>query len=308
VLLGNLAQQHPAATELHRLAEALAKVLGARLGFTMEAANSVGGYLANALPAAGGLNARAMLESPRHAYLLVNVEPELDGANPRQALRALAAADFVVALTPFATRAIEYADVVLPVSPFTETSGTFVSCEGRAQSFNGVVRPLGETRPAWRVLRVLGTMLGLPGFDYQTSEAIRDEVLAGGDLSVRLSNAAPSAAATPATTAAATPAAPALERIFEVPIYFADSLVRRSEPLQKTADAQPPRARMNGAMLARLGVVEGQRVRVRQDGGEVVVEAARDETVPTGCVRLAAAHPSTAALGHAFAPLTIEAT
>ena len=128
----------------------------------------------------------------------------------------------------------DYADVLLPVSPFTETAGTFVNCEGRAQSFHGVVKPLGDTRPAWKVLRVLGNLLGLEQFDYETSEAVRDAVLGQGqtDVSAKLNNFA---------DVAISVAAPAnsLERVSDVNIYATDAIVRRSESLQRTADARP---------------------------------------------------------------------
>ncbi|MEO7500890.1 MAG: NADH-quinone oxidoreductase subunit NuoG, partial [Casimicrobiaceae bacterium] len=176
VWLGNLAVQHPAASQLAALAQALADVTGATLGVLTEAADTVGAYVARALPqrtgADRGLDAQAMLAEPRKAYLLCHVEPELDCANPVAARAALEKAELVVVMSPF-RHGTAYADVLLPVAPFTETSGTFVNCEGRAQSFHGVVRPLGETRPLWKVLRVLGTLLGKPGFDFDTSEEVR---------------------------------------------------------------------------------------------------------------------------------------
>ncbi len=127
----------------------------------------MGAHLVGALPGEGGLNAREVFEQPRKGYVLLNVEPEFDTANPAQALAALNQAEMVVVLSPFQTGA-EYADVLLPIAPFTETAGTFVNAEGTVQTFNGVVRPLGDTRPAWKVLRVLGSLLGLPGFEFDT--------------------------------------------------------------------------------------------------------------------------------------------
>ena len=164
IFLGNVAEQHPHAAQLHALALELARLTGASCGFIGEAANSVGGYVAKALPTA--LNAYEMFAQPRKAYVLLGVEPDLDCHNPQQAVAALKAAALVVALTPFSDGAVrEYADVLLPITPFSETSGTFVNTEGRAQSFNGVVRPFGDARPAWKVLRVLGNLLSLPGFE-----------------------------------------------------------------------------------------------------------------------------------------------
>ena len=162
ILLGNYAAQHAAASQLHALAQLLSEITGATLGFLTEAANTVGAHLAQARPQAGGMNARAMLEDPRHAYLLLHAEPEFDFANAVAARAALEKADLVVVMSPF-RHGTAYADVLLPIAPFTETAGTFVSGEGRVQSFHGVVQPLGETRPGWKVLRVLGTLLGVAG-------------------------------------------------------------------------------------------------------------------------------------------------
>jgi NADH-quinone oxidoreductase subunit G len=298
ILLGNSAQQHPQASQLHALAQDAARLAGARFGFLGEAANSVGGYLANCVPGANGLNAAAMLAQPRSAYLLLNVEPELDAHHPRQALAALHAAGFVVALAAYRGGAADYADALLPIASFTETAGTFVNTEGRLQSFNAVVKPLGEARPAWKVLRVLGSLLGLRGFEHDRSEQVRDEACPGGDASARLSNAVDGI---PINLAVA-PAA--IERVADVPIYFADPLVRRAESLQQTADASVPRAFANGALLANLGVTAGSRVRVRQDGGEALVTIERDDRLADGVLRLAAAHPATAGLGGMFDPVT----
>jgi NADH-quinone oxidoreductase subunit G len=300
ILLGNAAEQHPRAALLHALAQELAGVLGARFGFLGEAANSVGGYLAGCVPGSGGVNADAMLAEPRKAYVLLNVEPGLDCHNPGQALGAMHAADVVIALSTYGGSALDYADVILPIAPFTETSGTFVNAEGRAQSFNGVVRPLGEARPGWKVLRVLGNVLGLSGFDFDTSEAVRDAACKGRDVASRLDNRVSGIALEPGGPATG------LERVADVPIYFADPLVRRARSLQQTRDAAPPKAFMNATAMARLGLKAGTRVRVRQDRGEAVLELARDDGLADGCVRVSAAHPDTATLGGMFREITVE--
>jgi NADH-quinone oxidoreductase subunit G len=300
VLLGNCACQHPDAAQIAALAQALADVTGAVLGTTTEAANSVGAYLAQALPRHGGLNAKAMLAAPRRACLLMHVEPEFDCGNPVAARAALERAELCVVMSPF-KHGMAYADVLLPIAPFTETSGTCVSCEGRVQSFRGVVRPLGEARPGWKVLRVLGTLLELPGFEIDSSEAIRDALLAdAGDVSARLSNATRVEIAAPAA------AAVGVERVADVPIYFADPLVRRAYSLQQTADARAPRARMHRSLLDGLGIVEGAQVRVRQGRGEAVLAAVVDPGVPPGVVRIAAAHPSTCGLEGLTGPVSLE--
>jgi len=299
ILLGNAAAQHPQAAQLQAWAGWIAQATGARCGVIGEAANSVGGYLAGAVPGALGLSAAAMVREPRRAYLLLNCEPEYDSADPAATLAALKAADTVVALAAFRNSALEYADAILPITPFAETSGTFVSCEGRVQSFNAVLRPLGEARPGWKVLRVLGNELGLAGFDYDSPEAVRADALPA-DVAARLSNAVSLA---PALTAVAAEGA---ERIADVPVYFSDSIVRRAPSLQKTADARPPRASANARTLAAFGVTPGAKVRVRQGEAAALLECALDERLPDGVVRVPAAHASTSTLGPMFGPLTVE--
>ena len=246
------------------------------------------------------MHARAMLEDPRRAYLVVHAEPEFDFANAVVARSALEKADLVVVLSPF-RHGTAYADVLLPIAPFTETAGTFVSCEGRVQSFHGVVPPLGETRPGWKVLRVLGTLLELPAFAIDTAEEVRASILpAGVDLADSLSNATQMTIAKP--VAAASP----VERVADVPIYFADPLVRRAASLQRTADARAPKARMHRSLYETLGLAAGAQVRVTQGKGEAVLTAMVDGAVPPGVVCIAAAHASTCGLEGLSGPVSVE--
>jgi NADH-quinone oxidoreductase subunit G len=299
VLLGNFAAQHPQAAQLQRLAQELAGLLDAKFGFLGEAANSVGGYLAQATPGAKGMNAASMLATPRKAYVLLNVEAELDCANPQQAVAAMQAADLVIAMSAYKHQATEYADVLLPIAPFTETSGTFVSTEGRVQSFKGAVRPLGEARPAWKVLRVLGNLLKVDGFAQDTSEAVCAEALQGTDVSAKLNNAI-------GGVEAKAIAAGGLQRVSDVPIYATDAVVRRSAPLQATADAAKPQAWLHSEELKKLGVQAGATVKVSQGQGSVQLLAAADDKLPRGVVRVAAGHAATAALGAMFGTITVE--
>jgi NADH-quinone oxidoreductase subunit G len=299
VLLGNAAVQHPRAAQLHAWAQWIARATGARLGVLTEAGNTVGAYLVGALPQTGGLNARQMVEQPRKAMLLWNVEPEYDTADPAATIKALAQADTVIAFSSYRNGAMEYADAILPIAPFTETAGTFVNCEGRTQTFNGTVRPAGEARPGWKVLRVLGNLLDVPGFDHETPEDVRTEALPG-DVPSKLSNQvvlAPSVSPAPNGGA---------ERIADVPIYFSDPIVRRSPPLQATRAAQPPRALANARTLEAFNVAAGDKVRARQGEASALLEAALDDTLPDAVVRIAAAHASTATLGAMFGPITLE--
>lgn len=299
IMLGNSLTYHAQALQLHAAAQWIAEHTGAKFGYLTEAANTVGGYLANALPGTGGLNAAQMLEQPRKAYVILNADLELDSAVA--ARPALEAAEMVIVMSAF-QQSLAYADVLLPIAPFTETSGTFVNCEGRAQSFNGAVRPAGDARPAWKVLRVLGNLLGLAGFDYETSEAVRDELLQGQtDLSAHLNNSinvAPISAPAAATAS--------LERIANIGIYQADTLVRQAQSLQETADAKAPRAFLASDQFTALGLVHGDIVKVTQNGQSVLLPASVDKGLPANVVRIAAAHPATVALASLFGALTVE--
>jgi NADH-quinone oxidoreductase subunit G len=301
IVLGNMAQHHPQAATLHSLALELARVLDARIGFLGEAANSVGAYVAGAWPQGAGMNAAQMLASPRQAYVLLNVEAELDSYDAQQALSAMMSAQMVVALTAFKHLAADYADVMLPIAPFTETSGTFINTEGRVQSFNAVVKPRGETRPAWKVLRVLGNLLNLPGFDYNNTEQVRAELLAAGDVAGKLDNTL-----SQAVLAESSVQVKGMERIGEVPVYQSDAIVRRAPSLQATQDAQAPRAWVNAALLQQLGVREGDAILLKQGTGQTHLPVARDDRLPDNCVRVAAAHPMTAHLGGLFGAISVK--
>jgi NADH-quinone oxidoreductase subunit G len=303
VFLGNAAAQHPQASQLHAAAQWIAQQTNAKLGYLVEAANTVGGYLANALPG-NGANAQQMFAQGRKAYVLLHAEPKFDSFNPQAARTALNQAEMVVVMSPY-KQGTDYADVLLPVSPFSETSGTFVNCEGRAQSFNGTVKPLGETRPAWKVLRVLGNLLGLNGFEYDTSEAIREEVLGAKNVSdINLTSLLNNVADVQLQAASA--AGSQLERIADVPIYFADAIVRRAEALQQTTDAQAPKAWISTDLAQKLGVENGMPVQVKQGEGSVILEAVVDKNLPANVVRVPAAHISTSTLGAMFGPISVE--
>ncbi|UCV07112.1 NADH-quinone oxidoreductase subunit NuoG [Dechloromonas denitrificans] len=300
IFLGNVATQSSDATQIHALALELGGITGATVGFLGEGANTVGAHAAGFLPS--GANARQMFEQPRKAYVLMGIEPEFDCANPQLAVSALKQASLVVYMSAFKhAPALEYADVMLPLAPYTETAGTFVNIEGRVQGFNGVVKARGESRPAWKLLRVLGNVLNLDGFSYETSEAVRDDVLGkGAEFVAGLGNDLNGVAIQLPV------AAQGLQRIADVPINFADPMVRRSPVLQQTADAVAPTARINEQTLAELGLTAGSQVKVRQGQGSALLVAKADNTVPAGCVRVSAAHASTAQLGEMFGQISVE--
>lgn len=300
VLLGNAAAQHPQASALLALANWIARETGASCGYFGEGGNTVGAQLVDAMPGPGGLNAGQMLSQPMKALLLLNTEPVLDAADAAAAKAALAGSGLVVALTAFNDAAVEHADVMLPIAPFTETAGTFVNAEGRVQGFHGVVKPMGDARPGWKVLRVLGNLLGLPGFEQESADEVRAEALGDlGSLHARLDNATRAEPALPA-------AAGGLQRIADVPIYCTDSIVRRSAPLQNTADAAPPVAGLPSALWQQLRLQPGSQVVVGQGQAAVVLPAREEPTLAAGTVRIPAGHPLTAGLGAMFGPVTVD--
>ena len=311
VFLGNMAQHHSSYAQIHALAQEVARLAGASFGVLGEAANSVGAMAVGAVPGRGplgqpavkGLNAKQMLEKRLSAYLLLGVEAELDTHDPVTAMASINAADFVVVMSPYKGKSLDYADVLLPIAPWTETSGTFINTEGRVQSFSAVVKPLGETRPAWKVLRVLGNLLGLAGFDHNDSKDVLRDALGDtptGNVQAFLSN----------EVAGVTPAQPqavdGLERVAEVPIYQTDAVVRRSPSLQMTLDAALPVARMHSTLIAKLGLVENGRVSVRQTASALTLKVQRDDLLPDNCIRIPSGHPLTANLGPMFGPITAE--
>jgi NADH-quinone oxidoreductase subunit G len=232
LLLGNAAVHHAAASSLLAIANWIGAQTGASVGYLTEAANTVGAQLTHIRPLNGGLDAGAMLKGELKAVMLLNNEPEFDC--PAGAASSLSAAQMVVTLSPFKAN-MAISDVLLPIAPFTETPGTFVNAEGRAQSFHAVVKPLGETRPAWKVFRVLGNLLNLPNFDFESSQAVLAQIPGienGHIVPSRLSNESNDADLCVTEKMAAPPAVAS--------IYQLDSIVRRATSLQLTADARVP--------------------------------------------------------------------
>ncbi|AVS91825.1 NADH-quinone oxidoreductase subunit G [Paracidovorax avenae] len=236
VLLGNAAAHHAQASSLLALAQWIGAQTGAVVGYLTEAANTVGAQFVGAQPRQGGLDAGRMLAGGLKAALLLNTEPVHDSAAGARAAEALAQAEMVVTLSPFKTN-LEFSDVLLPIAPFTETSGSFVNAEGRLQGFHAVVKPLGDARPAWKVLRVLGNLLGVQGIGFETSQEVLAHAVGatGAELpthvpAARLSNTTSTAPAVPAAAGTPEPVVAA--------IYQLDSLVRRAPSLQLTADGR----------------------------------------------------------------------
>ena len=250
VWLGAMALRHPAYADLRAIAAETARLAGATLGTLVEGGNGAGAPLAGAVPyrdaagnATAGLDALAMLRSPQRAYLLVGaIEPSQDLADPAAAAAAFGSAACVVAVTPFASEELlRHAHVLLPMAAFAETSGTYVNLEGRWQSHPGAVAPPGEARPGWKILRVLGNLLQLQGFDEESSEQVRDRVRAQIDASGAAASGGASIAVPPALPAAAMTAGSMSAAALDIPMYAIDAVLRRSPALQATSIARASR-------------------------------------------------------------------
>jgi NADH-quinone oxidoreductase subunit G len=315
ILLGALAINHPQAADIRYWAQQIADATGAKLGFLTEGANAAGAWLAGAIPhrrAAGevmnqpGMSAAEMIANPRAGYVLLNVEPELDCANASLAVQAIEKAQFVVALSAYRNPTLEkYADVILPITPFTETSGTYVNAAGEWQSFSGMAQTVGSARPAWKVLRVLGNFFGFDGFKYESSEEIKHEVKALVEKmpAIAMQFNEPTMPAAQAVTG--------LMRIGDIPIYAGDSLVRRAAPLQKAQvlmDGDVAVARIHPETARMLQLEDGATVCVKQQAGETKLALHFDARVAMDAVWVAGATAVSAELGDLMGAITIESS
>jgi len=308
ILLGNYAASHPDFTLMRALAAMIAEKTGVAHGVIPEAGNASGAWIAGAVPhrlPAGanaqnvGLHVAAMLEQQQSAYLLVNVEPAMDLADPVNAMQRLTTAN-TVALTPFKSESLlATADILLPIGTFAETSGTFVNAQADLQSFSGAVPPVGEARPAWKVLRVLGNMTNLEGFEYVTSQDVLDELTDG-------FKSAPDNSLQADTAGEAELQASGLERIADVPIYAADAIVRRSSVLQHTADAWKAGIRISRSTADEAGLSVGdQAVLTCAEGETAQAEIITDDRVTDGAVWYPAAVPGAEKLSRLFGEVTL---
>ena len=283
VVLGADAQNHPQFAEIYALAQQITEASGARLGILPQAANSVGADVVGFKSQHSGSHAQQMLQQPKKAVLLLNVEPDQDWQGAALAETALRQAQTVIGLTAYRSPALlELADVLLPIAPFTETSGSLINMEGRLQSFHGVVRPLGDARPAWKVLRVLGNLLQLEGFAFNTSEEVLAAAIDLAALSGQLNNRSGWMA-----TSMAGGDDQALMRVGGVAMYNTDSIVRRAAALQQTSHAQIPVARLHPHTLSSLSLAAGTAVMAQQAGSDAVrVVVAADDRLPENVVVL----------------------
>ena len=310
ILLGPQAINHPEASIIRMLVSLLASLSDSRFGYLSDAGNAAGAYLAGMLPHRlpggnpadeKGLNANKMLRDGLDAYVLLQVEPEVEAACAGKALASLNNAKFVVTMSSFVSDDMkQYANVLLPVSPFTETSGTFVNSEGTWQGFSGVVPPKGETRPAWKVLRVLGNLFGLDGFEYISSEEVQKEV------QDKCANLSPDNTVLWRAVKIDAADKNSVVRIAETQMYAGDAMQRRAVSLQSTFDADVAAIRVNHALAEKIGLKEGVNAVASQNGTDLTLPVILDDTVADNGVLIHAGLKESAALDVSLMPVTIK--
>ena len=313
ILLGNLAASHPSAALLRALASTIAENSRIKFGLLSEGANAAGACLAGALPnrtVAGkpaqhsGDDAGTMLEKGKQAWLLWGIEPEYDCWDPAQALDAVSTAEFVVVASPFVSESMQhYAHVLLPVGTAGEISGTYVNVEGRWQSFRAASKLPGETRPGWKVLRVLGNLADLEGFDYVSAEQLRDELKQAFPSDLTFSNKITLQSSYPAPASADKAQ---FTRVSSVNNYRSDVLVRRANALQQTADGSFNAIVMNSADAAKLGLAAEDQVDVEQDGRGISMQLIIDANLAEGCVFIPAGTEGSSHLAGCFGPVEVK--
>lgn len=311
ILQGALVQQHPEAGKINHVITELTQLLDAKSGSLTMGANSAGAWITGCIPHRGvaghvlakpGFTAAQMFANKLPAYVLYNVDPALDCANPALVIKALTEAKFVVSISPYRGGVLDaHADVILPIVPYSETSGTFINCEGQWQHFNACTQPFAEARPGWKVLRVLGNLFEIEDCDYTHAEQIRDEMrnhfsqatLVGSNKSNM-----------PELTLS-TKEAVEINRITEWPIYRVDNIVRHAQSLQASALSEKPAIHLNQNTAKQLHVENQVTARARQNGHVIELTLMIDHRIPDGCVYIPAGFSETAKLGQSFGGIEI---
>jgi len=310
VLLGNDVSSSTQLSAIRYFAGIIAQLSGARLGYLGESANTAGAWLSGALPhrtsggtpvATKGLHAGAMLEDKLAAYILFNVEPELDCWDGQKAMQALQAAQCVIAITPFKTSTMEeYADILLPIAQYAENEGSYINMEGVQQNFTAVVAAPGESRPGWKVLRVLGNTFELDGFDYHAMDEVANELQ---DVLNTLEPVNENAWRKPEAIDVSNGV---MQRLTGLPMNSIDPLVRRAAALQETADIADGAVRINQHSAEQIGASADGILRVIQNGAELELPLVIDDRIPDGTVLIHAAHPGNHVLGPWSGEITIQ--
>ena len=301
IMVGDLAKNHPEASKIKALLALIARLSGSDL-LILPTANSKAANLVGLLPRAEeSLNAQQSWQTKLRSYVLLGIEPELDCADPAQAMSALSSAECVVSLNSYVTEAmLSYADVILPVSSFAESSGTFVGLDGQWQTYSGAVSPKGESRPAWKVLRVLANLADLDGFEYVSSQDVSDEakVMTQGQVAADVKAYCPDKLDAAASN---------LQMISEVPMYQIDSVVRRSSALEQTVENQDAFvAVMNSSEAGQFGINQADRVVVMHDAQSVELAFKVDDTIADGCIHMPSGIVEMSGFAPAFSSVTVS--
>ncbi|MBN4079392.1 molybdopterin-dependent oxidoreductase, partial [Beggiatoa alba] len=310
VILGHDAIAHSHFASLRAITGQIAELTSSKLSYLSDGCNSAGAFIAGAIPHRGsagadtairGKNLSEMFDSGLAGYILLGLEPEEDCADSSRALKALEAAEFVVVMNAFSSDKMkEYADVILPITPFTETSGTFVNAEGRWQSFEAVVEPLGDARPAWKVLRVLGNLFDCDGFEYVTSIEVRDELKALAS-NITLSNdmkwQCPATLSMDST---------GIESITDRSMYCSDGLVRRASSLQEVVKAHQMAIRVNQTVATSAGLTGGEPAIAKKNNIELTLPLVIDDRVPDDSVLVPGAAPESLIHGTGTGKVTLS--
>ena len=301
VILGANAQQHQQYSDIKSVAEWICEQTGAKLGI-LAPANSAAAWLAGCIPhrsangvtTEGGENAAEMLADGKRGFILLGTEPELDAVDSHGALSAMKQSEFVVQISAYQSEAaMEYADVLLPMTAFTESAGTFVNCEGRVQKSSVATNPMGEARPGWKILRVLGNFLELDGFNYITAEDVAAEV----DLSALTTSARNQQQRFNDHDAATADGIDGLQRIVDMPMYRGEATLRHANALQLTADNPAPAARVHPDTIASQQLSADGQVTVVNGKGQVELQLVSDNRVPPQCVYIPAGFAVSSAIG-----------
>jgi len=311
IIFGALAFNHPQAADLRTVSKVIASVTGATVGCLSEGANASGACIAGAMPHRGpakeklknpGFTISEILINKPKAFVLFGLEPELDCANPVAMEAILKQAEFVLSISPFKNaKMLQYSNVILPSVPFAETSGTFFNVNGVSQSFAAVTPPSFDARPGWKVLRVLGNLLNLDGFDYMNSTGVKDEL---DDL---LKDAPhPSEHENGEIVFSGEKLIEGLMRITEWPIYAADNLTRRATALQESALACSPCVKLNSSLANKYQVKDGDTINVKQGDASAVLPVIVDDKIPDDCVFVPAGNKKSASLGESFGAIELE--
>jgi len=310
IFMGALACHHPQSGMIHLLVKEIASIIEGKVVILTDGCNSTGAWLAGAIPHRGpagsevveGFSVKEAFEHSLKGYCLMGVEPELDCVDPAKALSSLKAAEFVAILSTFKSDAmLEYANVILPISPYTETEGTYVNLEGRWQSFEAASKPLEEVRPGWKVLRVLANLCNITGCDYMSANEVAQELKILIDLeawSNKKENKIP--LSLPTTNSKS------LVRVSEWPVYRSDSLVRRAKALQETPLVLDPSIRVNSQLAKYMKVLDRQCATVIQNGLELELPLVIDDRIADNNVYVLCGHEATQVLGDPFGEIQLR--